>query len=200
MINTLLFDFGDIFVNLRKDATHKAFELLGLKTFTPDLDELNRAFEVGALSELQFLEGFQKHLPGSDLQTIRAAWNEIIGEFPLYRLEFLQLLKPKYRLFLLSNTDAIHIAHFEQKVGLSFARDFYNCFEKVYFSYEMGLRKPDPNCFKTVLSRHDLQPKNTLFIDDKKENTAAAAALGISIWHLQVGQEDVVELLDKKIL
>jgi putative hydrolase of the HAD superfamily len=200
MIKNIIFDFGDIFVNLRKEATAQAFLELGLTEFTPDLEELNKAYEIGAISELDFLSGFQTHLPQADLLEIRQAWNTIIGDFPLYRLEFLQLLKPHYRLFLLSNTDATHISYFEHQVGLSFSKDFYNCFEKVYFSYELGLRKPDEICFQTVLAKHDLQPKYTLFIDDKKENTDAAAALGLSVWNLQVGLEEVMQLLDKNIL
>lgn len=200
MIKNIVFDFGDIFVNLRKDATTQAFQQLGINPFTPDLEELNKAYEIGSISELDFLSGFQIHLPQADLLEIRKAWNTIIGDFPLYRLEFLQLLKPNYRLFLLSNTDATHISYFEHQVGLSFSRDFYSCFEKVYFSYEMGMRKPDAICFQTVMARHELQAKHTLFIDDKKENTDAAAALGLSVWNLQVGQEDVVQLFEKNIL
>ena len=114
--------------------------------------------------------------------------------------EFLQLLSKKFRLFLLSNTDAIHIDHFEQREGASFYGDFYQCFEKVYFSYEMGMRKPDAEIYTTLINRHELSPKRTLFVDDKKENTDVAKALGLHVWNLQVGKEDVIELLDKKII
>ena len=62
------------------------------------------------------------------------------------------------------------------------------------------MRKPDPQIFSYILNKHDLSPKRTLFIDDKKENTDAAAALGINVWNLQVGKEDVVGLFEKKIL
>ena len=128
------------------------------------------------------------------------AWNAVLLDFPLYRLEFLQLLSKKYRLFLLSNTDAIHIETFENKVGASFYGDFYQCFEKVYFSFEIGMRKPDPETYLSILNKHQLQAKNTLFVDDKEENTAAAKALGIHVWNLQVGKEDIVDLFEKEIL
>ncbi|MBU3681577.1 MAG: HAD-IA family hydrolase [Flavobacterium sp.] len=200
MIKNIVFDFGDIFVNLRKEATALAFDQLGINPFTPELDTLNKAYEIGAISEMDFLSGFQKQNPAIDVLAIRNAWNQIIGDFPLYRLEFLQLLKPNYRLFLLSNTDSTHISYFEHQVGLSFSRDFYSCFEKVYFSFEIGMRKPDAICFQTVMARHELQAKYTLFVDDKKENTDAASALGLSVWNLQVGQEDVVQLFEKNIL
>jgi putative hydrolase of the HAD superfamily len=121
-------------------------------------------------------------------------------DFPLRRLEFLQLLSQKYRLFLLSNTDAIHIDYFEQREGASFYGDFYQCFEKVYFSYEMGMRKPDAEIYNALIRLHELSPKRTLFVDDKKDNTDAAKTLGLQVWNLQVGQEDVVELFDKKII
>ncbi|HMK07316.1 MAG TPA: HAD-IA family hydrolase [Flavobacterium sp.] len=110
------------------------------------------------------------------------------------------MLAGRFKLFLLTNTDSIHIDHFEHKVGQTFARDFYQCFEKVYYSFEMGMRKPDETVFKNILQKHDLSPKRTLFIDDKKENTDVAEAMGIQVWNLQVGQEDVVDLFEKKIL
>jgi len=200
MINTIIFDFGDIFINLEKDKALAEFEKLGLSGPNNELLEANEMFERGQIKEDQFLETFQKFLPEADIEEIRSAWNAVIGEFPLYRLEFLQLLSTKYRLFLLTNTDQIHINEFEENVGASFFSDFYQCFEKVYYSFEMGMRKPDPQIFSYILNKHDLSPKRTLFIDDKKENTDAAAALCINVWNLQVGKEDVVELFDKKIL
>lgn len=200
MINTIIFDFGDIFINLDKKATIDGLKKLGLEEWNADLDHLNIQFEKGNISKDEFLGGFQKQLPNASIDEILEAWNAILTDFPLYRLEFLQMLSKKYRLFLLSNTDSIHINTFEQRVGTSFYSDFYQCFEKVYFSFEMGMRKPDSEIYLTLLNKHELQPKRTLFIDDKKENTDAAQALEIHVWNLQVGKEDVVDLFEKEIL
>lgn len=200
LIDTIIFDFGDIFINLDKQATIDGLEKLGLTEWSEDLEQLNLSFEKGQISRENFLLGFQKHIPKASLEEIEFAWNAILLDFPLKRLEFLQKLSTKYRLFLLSNTDSIHIETFEQATGASFYSDFYQCFEKVYFSFEMGMRKPDSNIFNFVLGQHNLIPKHTLFVDDKKENTDAASALGIKVWNLQVGEEDVIDLFDKKIL
>ncbi|PZO30565.1 MAG: haloacid dehalogenase [Flavobacteriaceae bacterium] len=200
MINAIIFDFGDIFINLEKEKSIKEFNKLGLNGPNEELIAKNDLFEKGLISELQFIESFQKFIPNASLEEIIKAWNSIIGDFPLYRLEFLQMLSTRYRLFLLTNTDSIHINRFEHKVGMSFYTDFYRCFEKVYYSYEMGMRKPQPEIFTTILNKHDLSPKRTLFVDDKKENTDAAEALGIHVWNLQVGKEDVVNLFDQKHL
>jgi FMN phosphatase YigB (HAD superfamily) len=200
MIDTIIFDFGDIFINLDKRATIEGLERLGLSSWNEDLDRLNISFEKGQISRDAFLLGIQKQIPNATIDEILMAWNAVLLDFPLYRLEFLQLLSKKFRLFLLSNTDAIHIDHFEQREGASFYGDFYQCFEKVYFSYEMGMRKPDAEIYTTLINRHELSPKRTLFVDDKKDNTDAAKALGLHVWNLQVGKEDVITLFDKKII
>ena len=139
-------------------------------------------------------------MPNASIDEILVAWNAVLLDFPLHRLEFLQKLSKKYRLFLLSNTDSIHIDTFERENGISFYSDFYQCFEKVYFSFEMGMRKPDAEIYNFLMNNHELAAKHTLFVDDKKENTDAALALGLHVWNLQVGQEDVVDLFTKKEL
>ncbi|HSN48693.1 MAG TPA: HAD family phosphatase [Flavobacterium sp.] len=200
MINTIIFDFGDIFINLDKQATIEGFRKLGLSEWNEDLNQLNLQFEKGEIPEEDFLLGIQKQVPNASFAEILEAWNAILLDFPLYRLEFLQKLSKKYRLFLLSNTDSIHIETFEQETGISFYRDFYQCFEKVYFSFEIGMRKPDAEIFNYLIKKHELSVKNTLFVDDKKENTDAALSLGFHVWNLQVGQEDVIDLFAKEIL
>lgn len=200
MIDTIIFDFGDIFINLNKQGTISGLQKLGMTEWNSEMDRLNLLFETGDVSYEDFVGGFQKELPNASIEEILKAWNAVLADFPLYRLEFLKELSKKYRLFLLSNTDAIHIATFEKTAGKAFCTDFYNCFEKVYFSFEMGLRKPDPKIYQFLLDKHNLVPENTLFVDDKTENTDSASTLGIKVWNLQVGKEDVVDLFSKGIL
>lgn len=200
MIEAIIFDFGDVFINLNKQAIDSEFRKLGLTAWHDDLDVLNKKYEIGKIDEYEFMLGFQKYLPNAELTEIRAAWNSILGDFPLKRLEFLQMIASKYRLFLLSNTDHTHIEKFEHNEGQTFARDFYSCFEKVYFSYEIGIRKPDENVFKYLINNHNLNPKKTLFVDDKKENTAVAEKLGFQVWNIQPELEDVTQLFDKILI
>lgn len=200
MIDAIIFDFGDIFINLDKPATISGLQKLGMTEWNKELDQLNLSFETGSISTEEFIDGFQKQLPNASKEEILKAWNAVLADFPLYRLEFLQELSKKYRLFLLSNTDSIHINTFEEKNGVSFYTAFYNCFEKVYFSFDIGMRKPDPKIYQFVLEQNKLIAENTLFVDDKTENTDSAAILGIKIWNLQVGKEDVVDLFDKELL
>jgi putative hydrolase of the HAD superfamily len=200
MVNTIVFDFGDVFINKNSKAKNEALAHLGLTNWNEKLEKLETEFEKGTLSATDFLKSLQGYTNNAALDAIKDAWNAGIGDFPLYRLEFLQKLSANYRLFLLSNTDPIHIEKFENDCGASFYSDFYQCFEKVYFSHEIGVRKPDEEAYNYLINNHDIQPKRTLLIDDKKFNTDAAAALGFKVWHLQKETEDVTELFDKRII
>jgi glucose-1-phosphatase len=60
----------------------------------------------------------------------------------------------------------------------------WNIFEKPFFSFDMGLLKPDPQIYKTVLSEAGLLPSETLFLDDLKANVEAANLLGINTIHI----------------
>jgi len=200
MIDTIIFDFGDIFINLNKQGTISGLQKLGLKEWNAELDRLNLLFETGDISYDDFVGRFQKQIPNASIEEILEAWNAVLADFPSYRLDFVKELSKKYRLFLLSNTDSIHIATFEKTAGVPFYTDFYNCFEKVHFSFEIGKRKPNANSYQHLIDEHNLVPEQTLFVDDKKENTDAAAALGLHVWNLQVGQEDVVDLFTKGLL
>lgn len=196
MIETIIFDFGDVFINLKKQKLKKALREIGIKEWNDDLINLNEGYEIGKYRECEFFLGIQKHIPETELYLIRRAWNTIIGEFPKNRLEFLEKLVPKYKMFLLSNTDATHIDVVERKLEKEFYNRFVSCFEKVYFSFEVGMRKPDEAIFRFVLEENNLNPSTTLFVDDNLENIESAKKVGLQTWHLQVGKEDVIELED----
>jgi putative hydrolase of the HAD superfamily len=199
MIKNIIFDFGDVFINLNKQGPVDAFTKMGLQSWNQTMTEINELFEVGAVSEKTFLEVFQSQIPNHSLEEIKAGWNTILGEFPQYRLDFLQTLKGKYHLFLLSNTDAIHIAHFRKTVGENFYQSFYQSFEKVYFSFEINLRKPNLSCYEFIINDAEINPNESLFVDDKLENIEGAKKAGLQTWHLEVGQEDVIELLQQPV-
>jgi putative hydrolase of the HAD superfamily len=90
MIEAIIFDLGDVFLNLNHQASIDAFKKLGLKEWNDDLKAKTILFETGKIDELQFLEAVQTHIPNANLIEIRDAWNAIIGDFPLERLEFLE--------------------------------------------------------------------------------------------------------------
>ena len=200
MIDTIIFDFGDVFINIDKEATPAALKKLGLEKWSSEIDSLNFNFEKGLISRNDFLLGLNKLVPNATQEEVLEAWNGVLLDFPMYRLEFLEKLSKKYQLFLLSNTDSIHINHFKEKNGDEFYNRFYNCFEKVYFSYDLGMRKPDEEIYNFVIKENNLNPKTTLFVDDNFDNIEGAKKTRLQVWHLLKGKEDVIELFEKGIL
>lgn len=197
MINNIIFDFGDIFINLDKQIIFREAEKFGGSAhLTPEMQKINNDFEVGAISPEEFISALQDVYPKATPQEITDIWNGMLLDFPDYRLDFITNLamEGKYRLFLLSNTNAMHIPYEAEKMGRGKFDRFKNSFEKFYLSHEIGMRKPDAKIFEFVLDENNLKPEETFFIDDTKENTDTAEKLGIRCWNLQVGKEDIVDL------
>lgn len=196
MIKNIILDFGDIFINLDKAATANAMRPFGFREITPKLDNLFKIYEKGNISSEEFLLTVSNHFPSATQTELVQAWNAILLDFPTHRLDFVEGLakENEYRLFLLSNTNDIHIEFVKQQMGMNSYNRFKNAFEVFYLSYEMGMRKPDTEIFDFVLSENHLKASETLFVDDTKENTDAAASLGILTWNLKVGEEDITQL------
>ena len=200
MIDSIIFDFGDVFINLDKQATPLALKKLGLTEWSSKIDSLNFNFEKGLITRTEFLLGLNELVPEATPEEVLEAWNAVLLDFPMYRLEFLETISKKYQLYLLSNTDSIHINHFKETNGDAFYNRFYNCFEKVYFSYDLGKRKPDVEIYNYVINENNLNTERTLFVDDNLDNIQGAKKTGLQVWHLQKGKEDVIQLFEKGIV
>ncbi|PWG06272.1 HAD family hydrolase [Polaribacter aquimarinus] len=199
MIKNIIFDFGDIFINLDKKRFAKEIEKLGVSQVDEAVKNILDDYEMGLISTEDFLTFFNQNLK-KPKEALVLAWNSILLDFPLKRLEFLKKLaeSKKYRLFLLSNTNDLHISWIQKDWGMELYNDFKSCFEKFYLTYEIHLKKPNADIYKFVLNENNLIAEETIFIDDTKENTDAANLLGIHTWNLIPGEEDVTQLFTKK--
>ncbi|MDG1422899.1 MAG: HAD family phosphatase [Flavobacteriaceae bacterium] len=200
MIKNIVFDFGDVFINLDKEATFKRLKELGVNEFTIELLELAKQYEMGMITTQEFVNTFKSYFPSISETDFKNAWNSMLLDFPLYRLSFLKSLanSKKYRIFLLSNTNDLHISWIQKTWGRKLFSEFKNCFEKFYLSHEIHLRKPNKNIYEFVIESNKLTPEETFFVDDTEENTVVANKLGIKTWQLNPNSEDVVDLFSKK--
>ena len=199
MIKTLIFDFGDVFLNLDKaGALKNALERFKMDALSEELVAINTLYEQGLLSTEEFIEFYQDNFSNLTEKDIIDAWNYILKDFPKDRLNFIQELaqENKYKLILLSNTNELHIHWVKEHIA--FYEDFKNCFDQFYLSHEIQLRKPNANIYEFVLKQNDLKPQECLFIDDTKENTDAATKLDIHIWNIDETTEDIINLFTIK--
>ncbi len=196
MIDTLIFDFGDVFINLDKEAPLLALQKLGLNQFTPEMILMNEHYETGQISTQTLLEFYQAQFPEAQKETLIEAWNSIILDFPQNRLDFITQLKQNdtYTLVLLSNTNALHIDKVKESMGLKQYEQFKNSFDAFYLSHEIGLRKPTRQIFEFVLSRHQTQPETCFFVDDTVEHIKTAQSMGFTTWNINPQTEDITDL------
>ncbi|MGV6829232.1 MAG: HAD-IA family hydrolase [Flavobacteriales bacterium] len=198
MIKSLIFDFGGIFINLDKEATHKELHRLGLEKFSKKMIQINELYEIGKITSHEFLNYYKKEIPNTTEQQLIYAWNSILQNFPIHKLQFLKRLsqEKKYYLILLSNTNDLHINWV--KYNIPFYEEFKNCFDAFYLSHEIGYRKPNKAIFEYVLKENQTQANQCLFIDDTLEHIQTAKKLNIHTWNLDPKTEDIVDLFSIK--
>lgn len=214
-LKNVILDLGGVIVKLDQKVVIKAIaNYIGIENVqafqTEDFQLLLLQYERGKCSDSEFLVQLQQcfinwnachstyahshftpitenSLLGSvpSLEEIKHIWNSMILDMPLSALKCLKELKQKYRLFLLSNTNGLHIECVRNKVKQEYAGlEFDTLFHRAYYSHCMGVNKPDPEIFRMVLQNENLCPEETLFVDDTKENVLAAKQLGLQTHHL----------------
>ena len=200
-IQNIIFDFGGVLFEIDYDLPAQAFDDLGFTGFrdlytqaaqNPMFDLL----ETGKVANDAFLDFLHQHVPHATREQVIHAWNVILLRILPQEVEFVHALrKSGTRTFLLSNTNAIHVAEFEQMIANTMdVRVFREAFEKIYYSNAIGLKKPHPETFLEVCAWNDLNPSETLFIDDSKQHVEGALRAGLHAYHLLPG-ERVSELL-----
>ena len=202
-IKNIIFDLGGVILNIDYNKTANAFRQIGLKNFDDIYSQAkqNQVFdklETGEFTSNEFRKYIKGIVPSLQYSDIDKAWNAMLLDLPVERIVLLKKLKKKYRLFLLSNTNEIHIKAFRKIIQSSYDENIFDTiFEHQYYSSEMGMRKPNSDCFQCVLEKNSLDPSETLFIDDSIQHVEGARKLKIKACHLIPGQ-DITELfLDK---
>jgi len=198
-IRHVIFDFGGVLINLRYELTNQAFKALGfdIDTHFTSLQQSNlfNEYEKGKVSSTFFYKELRK-LGGSHLtdEQLAGAWNAMILDLPMERVEMLKQLKKKYNLYLLSNTNQTHYEAFTPYLGqLLGTGEWESLFNKVYYSHQIGLRKPDRDIYEYVIADAALQPQHCLYLDDLEKNLMAPAAMGMQT--ILVKEQSVTELL-----
>ena len=193
-IKHIIFDLGGVLLNIDYNLTEKAFIEAGIKNFPELYGQLQQSdlfdkWEMGLMERAEFISTLQKisDTPLTEAQILNA-WNAMLLDFPVRRLQILQQLRLYYDLFLLSNTNEIHEESFNNI--LMRAHGFPNIgvfFDKVYLSHRVGMRKPNAEIFQRILDDNDLKPEQTLFIDDSPQHIVTAKQLGIQTIFLEKG-------------
>ncbi len=192
-IKNIIFDLGGVIINI---DYHKSIEELQklckencqIQFSQKEQSHLFDLYETGNSSSEEFRDDLRKSYQMRDVtdEQIDDAWNAMLLDIPQERIDLLRELGKKYRIFLLSNTNAIHLKKFNEIVEHSFTiPSLDSLFEGAYYSHLVGKRKPDAAIFQLILDEHNLSKEETLFIDDSIQHIESARAMGINTLHLQ---------------
>ena len=194
-IKNIIFDLGGVLLNIDYLLTAKAFKGLGIAEFEElysqfTANELFEKFETGMISEEAFYHSLHQYrTPPLSPQEIEIAWNAMLLDFRKETLDFLTRLKNKYKLYLLSNTNIIHLRGMERillsQTGLPSLQGY---FIKSYYSHLINRRKPYPDTYKFVLNDGNMKAEETLFIDDSIHNIEGAREAGLLVHYLLPGE------------
>lgn len=193
-LHAIIFDLGEVLVDLDTTATTKALtQLLQLEAsqvFTFEHQtQLFTLFEKGLISSQDFRIGLKSlainNSTISDAE-IDNAWNAMLLDTPQKKLDVLKELKKKLRVLALSNTNTIHIANVNAQIKKRNGIDdcLENYFHHAYYSHDMHMRKPDKEIYEAVLNNERLSAPFVLFIDDRIENIKTARDLGMQTFHM----------------
>ena len=193
-IKSIIFDLGAVLLNINYQLTLIEFAKLGVKNadsfYSKEVQtNLFNEIETGKISVDSFLKLLQKETENASKNEVRNAWSAMLLDLPKERIELLKKLKQDFPIYLLSNTNTIHISEFRKKLGETKYQEFYNLFDKVYYSHEIGFRKPNKDAFQLILDENNLKANEVLFIDDSPQHIRGANKLGIQTHHLSDTEE-----------
>jgi HAD superfamily hydrolase (TIGR01509 family) len=182
----IIFDLGGVIINIDYTKTATAFKQLGLIDFDDKYTqaaqtELFDRFEIGEVSAFHFVNRLLDLLPqGCNANQVVHAWNAMIMDIPLERLDWLTELRKTRKVFLLSNTNALHIDAVNRSLQQTVPdKKLTDYFDRVYLSHEMGMRKPSEAIFLNVCDEQGLLPGETIFIDDTERHVEGAKKAGL---------------------
>ena len=179
-----IFDMGGVVTNTFLPAQlYKKLNITGEDFFqlcSQGGNDIWQLFQTGKINPQKFWTLFNERVTASKEEKFRKV---PVVENDLFRLyfhpsknletvELIQALKKKHRLVCGTNTID---SHWENHME----RGDYAFFNQTYASNKIGCAKPDPHFFELMLEAEETAAEEAYFTDDKAENVAAAASLGI---------------------
>ncbi len=195
-IKSIIFDLGNVLIDIDPSLTIDEIESLGGVSWNEtenraELENQIHLFEKGLITPLDFYKRTSELLElNISFEEFVEAWNKTLLDIPIERWDMIRRLSAWYSLYLLSNTNEIHIQTIFYKYKKRFRQDLlFEFMNKEYYSNCLGMRKPDKLIFEHVINDSKIKPEETLFVDDLKINIISAAELGFQTYYLPPGEE-----------
>ena len=179
MIEAIIFDLGKVIVSFdfapmlercAEQCDHNAAEIRAL-VFDSGL---LRRYETGRLDDAAFYDEARLLLGlRCGYEEFMDIWTGIFDPRPLLSEDFIKALAARYRLVMLSDTCASHVARLRRDFPL--LRHFHDA----VFSFDTGVCKPDAAMFRAAVARAGVAPERCFYTDDREPNVAGARDCGL---------------------
>ncbi|MHA8049976.1 HAD family hydrolase [Aquirufa sp. ROCK-SH2] len=198
---SLLFDLGNVLLPIDLDKTYQAFADLStefnadqIKILTQE-KSLWQKYEAGLQSNNEFRDYLRGELFLECTDSVfDAAFSALLLDFPQNTYTWLQSVSENYPIHLLSNTSEIH-ANIFTKIPLGpNGESLFHLFSEIFYSFELGLTKPDENIYQLVLNKLELSAQDLIFFDDNAYNIQAAQKLGIHAFQITDPSQSLIQI------
>lgn len=193
-IKNIIFDFGGVIIDIDFNLTYAEFKNKGIENIELVVEKaykngLFAQFEKGIISPDIFRDELDK-ISGKSLPVneFNEAWNALLLDIPVERIQLLEKLKKNYNIFLLSNTNIIHYQNYINRLYPFGYKSFNELFHYAYFSHEISMIKPDVEIYNYVLNQQKLKASETLFVDDLEINCKGAERVGVKSLNIKPGR------------
>lgn len=183
MIDTLVFDYGGFIVNLDDAAVMSVLDSLGINAlkkllYASKIKSLVHQYINGLVPEEQTLNQMLAYCrKGVTINDMLQVLEPLCGHLPKDRLQLLASLRPRYRVFLLSNINHTLWQKSEAKLReCGYAPS--DLFDGLFLSYAMHKAKPQMEIYQELTQQTGLDPAHTLYFDDRRENADAGRRFG----------------------
>jgi putative hydrolase of the HAD superfamily len=187
----IIFDFGNVIIDIDFEMVFKGFAAGSGKSIDVvkkrmEESQIFRRYESGFFENPEFREVIRQTIgfPFNDGEIDRI-WNSMLLSIPPNRIELIRYLNTRYPVYLLSNTNPLHISWCNNYLKESFQINSVNdLFKEAFLSYEIEMWKPDEGIYTHVLDQIKTSAKDVIFFDDNLANIEAAKRVGIQSVHI----------------
>ena len=204
-IDAIIFDLGNVLIDLDYPKVINEFSKISHQN-TQKIRELVvtdpilQDFEIGKIDAHAFRKKINFSLGSSvNDKVFDKIWNSMLKQISKERMNMLTQFRKKFKVYILSNTNIIHQSAFERLLFNSTGKSSFEHFaDKVYFSHEMGMRKPDQQCYEFIIKDIEKDPSSLLFLDDREDNLLGAQSCGINTLQITDPDKQIKELFNAK--
>ncbi|MCY7375213.1 MAG: HAD family phosphatase [Pyrinomonadaceae bacterium] len=200
MIKTFIFDLGKVIVPFELDNQMKILEAVCDLKHAEIREKIYAAeelllFETGKISAEETFQSLKKTL---DLRMnsgeFVAAWNSIFSLEPIVPENLIERLSKKYRLIILSDTNALHFEFIKRNFPI------LRFFDAFVLSYEVGFVKPSAETFQAAVEKAQCAAEECFFTDDKEANVIGAIKFGINAVQFVSAEQFEREIKNRKFI